>query len=150
MQKEKKDKHFIKKPIYEGGPKELKKFIRKNLKYPKKAFENKIEGTVFLNYTIDHKGNVIEAKIISGVGYDCDEEAIRLAKLLKFKVPKTRGVKVRYHKNIQIHFRLPKKKAKPASNVQYKITPSKKEKGKEPITKTPEKKKSYTYTIRIN
>lgn len=146
MKKERKDNSFIKKPIYEGGPSALKKFISDNIKYPKEAFDNKVEGTVHLRYSINHQGKVIATKIISTLAYGCEEEAIRLVKLLKFKVPKNRGIKVVFHKNIQIHFHLPKTKSTPISNqsVQYNYTSSTK---KESPTK---KKNSYNYTINIS
>ena len=88
---EKKDKHFIKKPYYEGGIKALKKFVGENLQYPKEALREKIEGTVYVRYTVDYKGNVIAAKTISGIGYGCDQEALRLVKMLKFIAPKIEG-----------------------------------------------------------
>ena len=113
MKKERKDKHFIKKPFYEGGPMAMKKFIGENMRYPKEALENKIEGTVYVRYDVDQKGKVIDAKVVKGIGHGCDEEAIRLAKSLKFQVPKNRVGRVVFHKNIQIHFRLPKKKPAP-------------------------------------
>ena len=110
MRKERKDKHFIKKPTYPGGPSAFRKFIRENLKYPKEALEQKIEGTVNLSIDIDYKGKVTDAHIISSLGYGCDEEAMRICKLLKYEVPKHRGVKVLFHKKIGIHFKLPKGK----------------------------------------
>jgi len=67
MQKERKDKHFIKKPIYPGGLKAMRALIRKELKYPKEALESKIEGTVYLRYNIDYKGKVTSSKILSGI-----------------------------------------------------------------------------------
>ena len=146
MQKERKDKHFIKKPVYPGGRDSLKKFITANLKYPAEAVDNKIEGTVSLKYTIDYKGNVIESHIISGLGYGCDEEAKRLASLLKFEVPRSgRKVRVQFHKDLHIHFRLPKKNPQKTVQMSYKYTQS------------PEKKKSgdtkpggsYGYTITV-
>ena len=142
MKAEKKDKHFIKKPYYEGGMTAMRKFIAQHLQYPKEAKDNKIEGTVYIKYTINHKGKVIDAKVVSSLGYGCDEEAERLVYLLKFKVPKNRGVKIKFHKNIQIHFRLPKKKpVKKATAVQYNYVESKKT---EPDNKN---KKSSSYTI---
>ncbi|MEO1257688.1 MAG: energy transducer TonB [Bacteroidota bacterium] len=142
MKKEAKDKHFIKKPIYEGGPKAMKKFIGENLRYPQTALENKVEGTVYVRYDIDYKGTVTDAKVIKGIGHGCDEEAMRLAKLLKFKVPKNRGVRVIFHKNIQIHFRLPKKKpVEKMTAVQYSYVEKKK------ATPEKENKKSGSYTI---
>jgi TonB family protein len=151
MQREKKDKHFISKPIYEGGPKALREFVRKNLQYPPEALKNKVEGTVVLNYTIDHTGEVTDAKVISGPGHGCEEEAVRLVKLLKFHVPRNRGVKVQFHKDIHIHFRMPKaKKAEAFSAVVYNIVPS----GGAPAKPKPgeqekeNKGKSYDVTIK--
>ena len=91
MEKERKEKHFIQKPIYEGGIKAMKLFIRENLKYPKTALENRIEGTVALRYTINHKGKVVKVKIISGIGHGCDKEAERLVKELVFSASRNRG-----------------------------------------------------------
>ena len=146
MQKEKKDKNFIQKPIYEGGPKAMKEFIGKNLQYPEEAAKQQIEGTVRLNYTINYKGAVIDTKIISSLGYGCDEEAIRLVKLLQFKVPKVHKLKVKFHKNINIHFKKPKQKPQRQSTtqVQYAFVEKKKQE------KAEVKKKEnggYTYTI---
>lgn len=107
MKKERKAKHFIKKPVYEGGPKALKRFIALQLQYPAEALAHQVEGTVALKYTIDHLGEVIDTQIISGVGYGCDEEAERLVRLLRFQVPPNRGLRVTFHKSIQIHFNLP-------------------------------------------
>lgn len=145
MQKEKKDKHFVKKPIYPGGPQAMKKFIAENLKYPEEALTHKIEGTVTLKYGIDHNGVVDEVKVIAGLGHGCDEEAIRLVKLFRFEVPKHRGVKVRFHKDLHIHFRLPKKKAPAKSQpatVTYTVTSS----SPKPEAEG-EKPGNYTYTI---
>ena len=113
MKKERTDKHFIKHPVYVGGQKALRQFISNNVKYPNLAKAHKIEGTVVLKYTINYKGEVIETKIMKGLGYGCDEEAIRLTKLLRFEIPKTRKIKVLFHKSIHIHFKLPVEKNTP-------------------------------------
>ena len=144
MQRERKEKSFVKKPIYEGGANAMRAFVKKNLKYPKEAFKNKIEGTVYLKYTIDYQGNVIDTHVISGLGHGCDEEAKRIVKMLKFKVPKNRKIKVTFHKNIQIHFKLPKKTEKPTQQ-QITYTLVKKEQKEKPSTL--QKSNSYTYTI---
>ncbi len=145
MQKGKKSKHFIKNPYYEGGLKALRAFISKNKKYPAEALKEKIEGTVYLKYTINYKGKVIDTKIQKSLGYGCDEEAIRVIKLLEFQAPKNRGIKVKFFKNIQIHFRLPKEKEKTVSSTQiaYTVTPTKREKD------TPKEKGGGSYTIQI-
>ena len=151
MQKEKKGKHFIQNPVYEGGLKAMRAFISQHKKYPDKALKEKVEGTVFIKYTINYKGKVIDAKVLKSLGGGCDEEAVRIVKLLKFHVPKNRGIKVKFFKNIQIHFRLPKKKEKPQSEPQqqqqisYTVTTSQ---PKKEVDK--EEKGGGGYTIKIN
>ena len=51
-------KNFIKKATYPGGSEALKKFVKNNLCYPKKALNHKIEGSVFLRYEVNEKGKV--------------------------------------------------------------------------------------------
>ena len=114
MKKVRKPENFIYKPYYEGGVTALKKFVSKELKYPKEAQKNKIKGTVKLKYDIDYLGKVVSVKVIKSLGYGCDEEAIRIVTLLKYKVRKPRKGKVTYHKSINIHFKLPKSKEMPS------------------------------------
>jgi len=138
---------FLKKPIFEGGVKAMRELIKRNMKYPALAIEKKVEGTVKVKYDIDYKGRVIKTKVIKGIGHGCDEEAERLVKMFKFKINKTRKVRVIYHKNIQIHFRLPEKKAKPkienapAQSINYITSTSS-------STQKPGTRKSYSYTIK--
>lgn len=148
--KETKDIQFIKQPHYPGGQKALSNFITTNLRYPKDALSNKIEGTVVLRYGINSQGKVIEVKVLSSIGHGCDEEAVRLVKKLQFEVPKNRKKKIIFHKNIQIHFRLPKEQEKPVQpasgyQVSYTVTPTSQEeeqqKPSQPSTG------GYSYTI---
>ena len=156
MQKERKDKHFIKKPIYPGGLKEMRALISKELKYPTEALESKIEGTVYLRYNIDYKGNVTSSKILSGIGYGCDEEAQRVVSKFKFEVPKgPKKLKLKFHKTLKIHFRLPKEAPKKiidppklkqtTTQLTYSVTLSPK---KDKKSETIQKSKGYTYTIK--
>lgn len=146
MHRERKDKHFIHKPSYPGGREAMKAFISKNLRYPKEALAAKVEGTVSIKYTIDHKGNVTEARVVSGLGHGCDEEAMRLARLLKFQVPKTpKKRKVLFHKDLHVHFRLPKQPVQAKTTYQY-VTPASKTTVQEP---SQSRKGGYNYTITI-
>lgn len=153
MFKEKKGKHFIKKPIYEGGTKAMKLFVKENLKYPQVAFDKKVEGSVNLRYAINYKGVVTDVKIISGIGHGCDKEAVRIVKMFSFRIPKNRKLKVLFHKKISIHFRLPKQQppAKlPVSQVQYSITTTPKKETPTPKKEQkPQTDSGYSYTITI-
>ncbi len=125
MHKSAKDKHFIKQPWYEGGPKAMKQFIAENLRYPEVALAQRVEGTVTVRFDIDHKGDVVDAKIVGHhLGHGCDEEAIRLVKSMQFKVEKPRGLRVIYHKTIQVHFNLPQQPVQ--VQLQYNLLENKK------------------------
>lgn len=106
MKKETKNNSILKRPEYPGGNTALRDFITQNLKYPEEAHDAGIEGIVHLRYDINHLGKVTGANVIKKVGYGCDEEAIRLVKLLKFAVSAPRGMKVIWHKKIQIQFKI--------------------------------------------
>lgn len=107
MKKERRDKDFIKAPYFEGGKAALEAHVKKELRYPKEALAAKIEGTVSVRYSVDYKGNVTEAHIISPLGHGCDEEAVRIVKTLRFKVPDDGKIKSKYSRKLHIHFRLP-------------------------------------------
>lgn len=143
MKKPKKEKHFLKLPQYPGGKEAFNKFLRENLKYPEEALKNNIEGDVHLSFDIDYDGTVYNVKILHGLGYGCDEEAVRLIKMLKYEKAKNRGVKVRASKKIKIPFRLKKSNIGVQYNYQVKSKPEKNNQ------KTDDNKNngSYSYTI---
>ncbi len=139
MKKNRNPKSFITKPVYPGGLKAMRAFIKENLKYPEDARKNKIHGSVYCKYQVNYQGKVVKTRIISGIGYGCDEEAIRLINQFKFHYTKPpRKIKVTYHKSIRINFSLPKEKSK-SEKQSLKINYSVKEKSKN----------SYNYTINI-
>lgn len=141
MKSPKKEKHFINKPSYPGGPKALWIFIRRNLRYPKEALEKKVSGVVRLRYTISGTGKVTGTQILHSLGHGCDEEAIRVVRLLRYHVPKHRKIKVKFHRTINVKFKLPKQKK--IEVTLSKAKPQLKEKEKE------QKKSGYGYTITI-
>ena len=150
MQREKKEKHFLQKPTYPGGAKAMGVFLSQHLKYPAEAMAHKIGGLVQVELTISHTGDVVETRIIHGLGYGCDEEAKRVAKLLRFHVPKNRGIKVRFFKKINIHFHLPKEPetaVNPTSSMQVTISYKQEVKDTASEKKQPEKPATITYSI---
>ncbi len=130
---------FLKFPEYPGGKEPFKRFVREHLKYPQEALENKIEGTVYLNAEITHKGEVIHIKVEKGIGYGCDEEAKRVLSLMKFGGVKNRGVKVKTRKKFRINFKLPENK-----DITYKYSFKK---GRSKPEDPSEKSTVYSYTI---
>ncbi|MBK9108273.1 MAG: TonB family protein [Saprospiraceae bacterium] len=143
MKKEKRHKDFIPSPEYPGGSKAMAIFISQNLKYPKTAFDTKIEGTVVIKGEINFEGKIIQTKVISSLHPDCDAEAQRVVSLLKFNIDKIRNVKVSYFKTFHIHFKLPT----PPSvqmNINYTVTQNPDVK----ISQTPSEP-TYHYTVVI-
>lgn len=108
MKKEthRKPESFIRQPNYPGGKKALDAFIKENLRYPEQAIEQKVEGSVTVAFDLDVFGEVSEVRIKHGIGYGCDEEAIRLVSLLKYEKKKYKGFRVVFHNTMTIHFRL--------------------------------------------
>ena len=148
MEKDKKKTKFIFHPEYPGGPKELTKFIYAQLKYPQSALESGIEGTVMVEYDIDYQGVVIATRILHSLGKAFDEEAARVVRLLKFDVPRNRGVHVVFHQKARIKFTKPK--PQPAQPAPMQVSYTTVSKAPEPVQKEQEKEgKTYTYTIRI-
>ena len=80
-------------PEYPGGTDALLKFIDANIKYPAEAKQKGIEGKVLVQFIIDEKGNVVDLKVLKGIGYGCDEEALRVIKLLPGWIPGKQGGK---------------------------------------------------------
>jgi TonB family protein len=138
---EHKKKNFLELPRYGGGNEEFKKFIAANLRYPKAALEAQVEGKVLVEYEIDDNGIVNNPRVLRSLGYGCDEEAMRVVGLLRFKKVKNRGVRVRVNTKTNILFRLPR------TSISYSITSDKKKKQDDSGKKNDNAPTTYGYTI---
>jgi protein TonB len=75
--------------------------------YPKEAIDAGIEGKVFVEFYIEKDGTVSDAKVLRGIGYGCDEEALRVVGLMPKWFPgKQRGQAVRVRYTLPINFKL--------------------------------------------
>jgi TonB family protein len=137
-------KRFLNLPKYIGGSKAFREFIAENLRYPETALEAKVEGSVIVEYDILDNGTVSNPRVLKGLGYGCDEEAIRVVNLLHFEKVKNRGVRVKLTSKTNINFRLPKVSIN--YSVSYTNEPDKpkvepEQKNRDPVT--------YEYTIQL-
>lgn len=89
-------------PVLIGGLSELQKKIR----YPAIAIDAGIEGRVIVQFIINEQGEVYNPTIIRGIGAGCDEEALRVIKLAKFRPGMQRGKAVSVRYTIPISFKL--------------------------------------------
>ena len=110
----------------------MTRFLNENLRYPKEALEQKIEGTVQAEYFVNGLGNITSVNILKGIGSGCDEEVIRLIKSLAFEKAVNRGMKSSTRKTLNINFKLPKKKTPVVKYNLVRETPNKEEVVKKP------------------
>lgn len=82
-------------------------FLSKNMRYPKQAQKMGISGKVFIQFVIDKDGNITDAKVVKGIGFGCDEEALRVIQLSpKWTPGKQRGRAVNVRMVIPMTFQL--------------------------------------------
>lgn len=98
-------------PEFTGGKKKFSKYLHKNLKYPKKAKRQGIEGKVFVEFMVNIDGSITDVKVLKGIGSGCDEEAVKVIKNSpKWIAGTKRGKAVKMKVTIPIVFELKKKK----------------------------------------
>ena len=85
------------------------KAIYKKIGYPKEALEEKVEGVVKILAFVDRDGEVLDAQIVEGIGYGCDEAAKLAILYHRFKPGLIRGQKVKVQMEIPIEFKLEEK-----------------------------------------
>jgi TonB family protein len=95
-------------PEFPGGEKALMYFLSKHIKYPPYALENKIEGTVLVEFVVKSDGSVSNTKVLKEVKGGCSEEALRVVnKMPKWKPGMQNGKPVNVNFRIPISFALP-------------------------------------------
>jgi TonB family protein len=94
-------------PEYPGGNIEMYKFLGKNIKYPRAAFDADVQGKVFVSFVVTSDGQVKDVKVLKGIGSGCDEEAARVvSKFPKWTPGKQDGKAVSVRYTVPINFQL--------------------------------------------
>ena len=57
-------------------------FLYEHLRYPQVARENNISGTVVVQFVVDEKGNIKDARVARDIGATCGQEALRVVELM--------------------------------------------------------------------
>lgn len=85
-------------PTMKGG---IEKLYSK-IKYPEIAIKQGVEGRVVVRFVVDKNGKVSDPEIIRGIGAGCDEEVLRVIKLMTFTpgIQNGRLVKVRMAQSV--------------------------------------------------
>lgn len=69
-------------PVYIGGSTLMRQPLF-TLNFPEEAIANRISGKVQISFVVDKNGKAINHKVKAGIGYGCDEEALRVVKLIE-------------------------------------------------------------------
>lgn len=94
-------------PEFTGGVVELYRWLGKNLNYPSAAVRAGVEGKVFVKFIVEKDGSISQLKVMKGIGFGCDEEALRVLKNMpKWSPGLQNGKPVRVYFTIPIAFRL--------------------------------------------
>ncbi len=94
-------------PEFPGGMKELGTYFEKNLHYPATAEKANVQGRVFLSFIVTKEGDIADIKILKGIGFGADEEAIRAVKAMpRWKPGLQSGQPVNVRFNLPINFQL--------------------------------------------
>ncbi len=95
-------------PEYPGGDEARIKFLKENMNYPVMALKSCTQGTVYISFTINEDGSISNPYILRGIGYDCDDEVIRVLKLMpKWKPAKLINKSIKSKMILPIKFTLP-------------------------------------------
>lgn len=94
-------------PSFPGGPSALFEYLAKNIKYPKHAKENGVQGRVICTLVVERDGSISDVKVVKSVDPSLDKEAVRvLREMPKWKPGMQEGIPVRVKYTCPVTFRL--------------------------------------------
>jgi protein TonB len=69
-------------PEFPGGYEAMMNFIRQNMVYPAMARRLEIDGTVHVSFIVSKDGVISDVQVLRGILKECDNEALRVIKLM--------------------------------------------------------------------
>ena len=95
-------------PAYPGGQTALENYINNNVEYQQAAIDNNTEGKVDVEFVIDEKGNVTDAKRIGKeLGGGLDDEAVKvISNMPKWTPGKVKGKNVKTRLVLPITYKI--------------------------------------------
>jgi periplasmic protein TonB len=92
---------------YPGGEKAWKRYLKKHLKYPRKAWWDEVESEVSVKLIIEKDGTISNASHLTISNYGFEQEAVRVVKQSGKWIPaKHKGQTVKSEGKLTIPFRL--------------------------------------------
>ena len=99
---------------------------------------------------VDDEGNIMAVRVDKGIGYGCDEEAVRLIEGIRFGGVKNRGVRVKTTKKFRVLLNIKGKRTADGEKTEIKYSYRESGKTDEPSDKKSDNEKEgnkFTYTI---
>jgi TonB family protein len=94
-------------PEFQGGQKGLMIFLTENIKYPKDARENGIQGRVLVKFIVCTDGSLCDAEVVRSVSPSIDTEVLRVVKSMpNWKPGVQNGQPVRVFYTLPVSFKL--------------------------------------------
>lgn len=94
-------------PDFPGGQSAMYKFLGENIKYPAAAQRANVSGRVFVKFVVEKDGSIGAVEVLKGIGFGCDEEAIRVIKSMpKWNPGRQNGKNVRVFYNMPVVYKL--------------------------------------------
>ncbi len=94
-------------PEFPGGPEALQRYIAQNTTYSALALRNGVEGRVYVRFVVDETGRVVNPVVIKGIGYGCDEAALKMLRAMPAFTPgRQNGRPVKVYFNLPIVFKV--------------------------------------------
>ena len=92
-------------PEFPGGMEAWSKYIQRNLRYPSMAQDEGVSGKVYLSFVVEKDGTITDVKVVKGIGYGCDDEAMRVIKKSpRWKAGMQNNLPVRVRYNMPISY----------------------------------------------
>lgn len=107
-------KKVEKQPEFPGGMAALMNFLATEVKYPKSAIKNNIQGKVVVTFVVEKDGSLSEATVVQSVSEELDQEALRVVSAMPAWQPGTiDGEPIRARFTLPISFRFSSSTSEP-------------------------------------
>lgn len=92
-------------PEFPGGMQAMYSYLGSEIMYPQEAFDQNIQGKVYVQFVVEKDGSITDVNVIKGVHISLDMEATRvISNMPKWSSGKQKGKKVRVRYTIPINF----------------------------------------------
>lgn len=94
-------------PSFPGGGEAIEKYLNDNIKYPKQARENDVQGRVVVSFVVERDGTLSNIRVVRSADPLLDKEANRvILSMPRWKPGKKDGNEVRVRYKLPVTFRL--------------------------------------------